>query len=267
MLDYYNPYEVLKPLDDKNESSLRIQLAAVCHLLEYYGWSDAILNHVTARLPENQNQFLMNPFGLMYQEITASNLVKLDLNGSKIGDNSWPVNKPGFILHSAIYEYRPDINCVIHTHTPYGVAISMLEKGLICSDQMAMLFHDSVGYHDFEGVVIDEDEKTRIARDLGLNKSLILRNHGLVATGRTIAEAFWNYYYLEFACKTQIIALSSGMQINQVPENIKSLSFKQHEYFCKDKAPTEENTFPGNFEVMLLALMRMLDRKGSIYKD
>lgn len=262
------PHELLKPLNNQTERAIRIQLAAVCHLLEHFGWSDAILNHASARNPENPNHYIMNPFGLMYQEVTASNLVKIDFNGHALDADAWPVNKAGAVLHSAIYEARSEINCVIHTHTPYGVAVSILDCGLLCSDQMAMLFHNSVGYHDFEGIAVNADEKSRFAENLGKNKCLILRSHGLVATGRSVAEAFWNYYYLEFACRVQILALSTGKDIRIVSDKIKSHTFEQHEFFCHEKAPTAEAEFPGNFDVMLSALMRMLDRKGdSSYKE
>lgn len=258
--------EFNKPLPHQNVNDIKIQLSAVCHLLEHFGWSDAILNHVSARVPNN-HEFFMNPYGLMYQEITASSFVTLNLKGQVTDNHAWPVNKAGIILHTAIYEARSDINCIIHTHTPYGVAVSTLECGLLCNDQMAMLFHDSVGYHDFEGVVTGEDEKIRIANDLAKNKCLILRNHGLVATGNTVAEAFWNYYYLEFACKVQILSLSTGMKNNNVSNQTKAHAFLQHEYFCRQTAPTNLEDGPGNFDTMLQALMRMLDRKGVPYKN
>jgi ribulose-5-phosphate 4-epimerase/fuculose-1-phosphate aldolase len=263
-----DPHKLLIALDNTSEKAVRIQTAAVCRLLEHFGWSDAILNHVTARVPKQQTNFFMSPFGLMYDEVCASNLVKVDFAGNCLDENPWPVNRAGVVLHSTIYEARPDINCIIHTHTPYGVAVSALECGLLCNDQMAMLFHDSVGYHDFEGIVIDDDERSRLAQDLANNKCLILRNHGLVATGRTVAEAFWNYYYLEFACQVQILAMASGKPFYKVPTSVHAKAFAQHEHFCKEKAPTQDQAFPGNFDMMLNALMRMLERRGDFsYKD
>lgn len=261
------PSDLFQPFANASEEAVRVQLAAVCHMIENFGWSDAILNHVSARVPSHNDRFIMNPYGLMYQEITASKLVKVDYNGTNIDKSPWSVNMPGLVLHAAIYEARPDITSIIHTHTPYGVAISILECGLRCTDQMAMLFEDRVGYHDFEGILISPDEKAKIAKNLGRNKCLILRNHGLVATGRSIAEAFWNYYYLEFACKVQVLAMSTGSKIKQVPKETRNHAYEQHEFFCQEKAPTVGQTFPGNCDMMLHAFMRMLDRKGCDYRS
>ncbi len=237
---------------DYKVHNTRVELAAICHLIDHYGWSDIILNHVSARVPEEKiDKFLMNPYGLLYDEITASDLVEVDFTGNQVDESSLPVNKPGSILHSAIYHSRSDINSIIHTHTAYGVALSMLEEGLILSDQMSMIFHGKIGYHDFEGIITSETEKSLITENLADNKCLILRNHGLVATGRSVAEAFWNYYYLEFACKTQILALSTGKKINEVSPVIKNITFNQHELFGSKEAPATDSNLPGNYEVML----------------
>lgn len=261
------PRDLLKPLETPDENAARVQLAAVCRLMDHYGWTDVILNHVSARVPEATDRFLMNPYGLDYSEVNASHLVKLDMACKPFDDNAWPVNVAGVMLHSAIYEARPDVHCAIHTHTPYGVAVSMLEEGLLCDDQMSMLFHGSVGYHDFEGIVVNPDEKDRIQKALGNNKCLILRNHGLVAVGASIAEAFWNYYYLEFACRVQMQVMATGAKIKTVDRATKAHTFNQHEFFCKEKAPTvSADVFPGNIEVMFAALMRMLDRKDALYR-
>ncbi len=265
-----SPKETLKPVICSTEKDARIQLAATCHLIDYYGWSDSILNHCSARVPRESGKFLMNPYGLMYNEVTASNLSVVPPADKVLEKSQWPASKPGSILHSTIYEAREDINCIIHTHTEYGVAVSMLEEGLICEDQMAMLFHDNIGYHEFEGIVINEDEKLRIKKSLGNNKCLILRNHGLVATGRSIAEAFWNYYYLEFACKVQILAKSSSMKLNKVKKDIKNTARKQHDYFCSKQAPTAAESIPGNYDVFFNAHLRLLDKLnilGAIEKD
>ncbi|NRB11332.1 MAG: class II aldolase/adducin family protein [Rickettsiaceae bacterium] len=267
VIELIEPKQKQLELNDKIKVT-KIQLAAICHLIDHFGWSDMILNHVSAKIPEGHTDtFLMNPYGLLYDEITASSLVEVDFAGNQVDKSSLPVNKPGSILHSTIYQARSDINAVIHTHTPYGVALSMLEEGLILNDQMSMIFHNKIGYHDFEGIITSPAEKSRIAENLADNKCLILRNHGLVATGKSIAEAFWNYYYLEFACKTQILALSTGKKINAVTTAIKDTTFKQHERFGSKEAPTTSNNLSGNFEAMLTSLMRMLDRKKVKYKE
>jgi ribulose-5-phosphate 4-epimerase/fuculose-1-phosphate aldolase len=262
-----NPRDLLKAVQCNDESAARVQLAAACRLMEHYDWSDVILNHVTARVPEQAEQFLMNPFGLMYSEVCASNLVKVDFAGQSIGEQHWPVNQAGIVLHSAIYAARPDVNSIIHTHTPAGVAVSMLECGLLCSDQMSLLFHDRVGYHDFEGIVVNEEEQQRLVKNVGKNKCLILRNHGLVALGASIAEAFWNYYYLEFACRVQLDVMATGSKLNSVAASIKTHTFAQHEYFCKEQAPTSLPDFPGNIDLMFAALLRMLDRRDDSYRN
>jgi ribulose-5-phosphate 4-epimerase/fuculose-1-phosphate aldolase len=259
-----NPEKFLVGNDEK---TIRVQLAAACRLIDHFGWSDVVLNHISARDPKNPDYFLMNPFGLLYSEMTASSLVKVDQAGNNVGPNQGTVNAAGVVLHGAILDARPDVNCVIHTHTPYGVAVSMLEEGLQCHDQMSMLFHNSVGYHDFEGIVVNEAEKQRLTKALGNNKCLILRNHGLVAVGGSIAEAFFNYYYLEFACRVQIHVLSSGAKINSVLDAIKTHTFDQHEYFTKQQAPTVQDKIPGIPQIMFAALLRMLDKKDDSYQE
>jgi ribulose-5-phosphate 4-epimerase/fuculose-1-phosphate aldolase len=267
MILWLNFPGVNKNMLEDNENTTRIQLAAVCRLIDHFGWSDAILNHTSARDPKNPAHFLMNPFGLLYSEMKAMDLVKVDSAGNNVGINQGVVNVAGVVLHSAILAARSDVNCVIHTHTPYGVAVSMLENGLQCNDQMSMLFHNSVGYHDFEGIVVNEDEKQRLTEALGNNKCLILRNHGLVALGSSIAEAFFNYYYLEFACRAQIQVMSTGNKISPVLNAVKNHTFEQHEFFTKQQAPTSKSEMPGIPHVMLAALMRMLDKKDSSYRE
>ncbi len=219
------------------------------------------------RDPKKPEHFFMNPFGLLYSEITASNLIKVDQAGNNISDNQGVVNAAGVVLHSAILEARPDVNCVIHTHTPYGVAVSMLKEGLQCNDQTSLLFYNNVGYHDYEGIVVDETEKQRLTKALGNNKCLILRNHGLITVGSSIAEAFFNYYYLEFACRAQIYALSTGTQLNLIDETVKKHTFEQHEYFTKQQSPTSQDKIPGVPHIMFAALMRMLDKKDNSYRE
>ena len=191
-----------------DEKELRVQLAAVYRLIDQFQMSDLIDTHISARLP-GSGSFLLNPFGMMFHEITSSNLVKVDFKGHAIDSQAWSVN-PAVVIHSAILSARPDVNCVLHTHSRYGTAVSMLECGLLPASQFALMFYNRVADHDYEGVVLDLAEQERLVKDLGNKDVMILRNHGLLTVGRTIAEAFILMFYLEKACEAQILAQSTG---------------------------------------------------------
>ena len=210
----------LKDYEDMDETALRIQLAASYRIIESLGWSYLIFGHLTVRLPGPKNHFLINPFGLMYDEVTASNLVKIDLDGNIIGNSEWGINPAGFIIHSSIHSSKEDAHCVMHTHTTAGMAMAALAKGLINIDFNGTSFHNKVSYHDFEGVTIRKEECERLANDLGNNSVMILKNHGLLTTGKTIAEAFIKLYTLENACKVQLLARASGEKLEEVPIKI-----------------------------------------------
>jgi ribulose-5-phosphate 4-epimerase/fuculose-1-phosphate aldolase len=185
------------------EWEARVELAASYRLIAHYRMTDMIYNHISLRVPGTEDQFLINAFGLLYEEVTASNLVKVDRDGQLIDDDGLDVNPAGFVIHSAIHMARPDVHCVLHTHTRAGVAVSVMKRGLLPVSQHAMRFYNRVGYHDYEGIALDTDERSRLVADLGNHHTLILRNHGLLTTGASVHAAFELMYYLEMACQIQ----------------------------------------------------------------
>ncbi len=199
----------------EEEWKIRTDLAACYRLVARFGMSDLIYNHITAKVPGSKNRFLINPFGLLYREMTASCFYTLDMDGNVVDkpETNFAVNRAGFMIHSAIHRARSDLNCVIHTHTRAGMAVSTMEEGLLPLTQTAMRFYNAIGYHDYEVPTIDESERGRIARDLGGHHALILRNHGLVACGPTIRHAWNLMYWLESACKVQVDAMAAGARL------------------------------------------------------
>jgi len=183
------------------ESQLRVELAAAYNLIHHFGWDDLIYTHLTCRIP-GTNHILINQYGMMFNEVTASNLLKVDLSGEVIGEGF--INPAGYVLHSAIHSHRPDVCCVLHTHTPSGIAVSADKDGLWPISQAAMLIAEKVSYHDYYGLVVNQEEKATIQSDLGMNDYLILRNHGLLTVGKTVANAFMNMYVLQQACDVQV---------------------------------------------------------------
>jgi ribulose-5-phosphate 4-epimerase/fuculose-1-phosphate aldolase len=192
------------------EWQARVDLAAAYRLSAHYGWTHMINNHISVRVPGTEDQFLLNPYGFLYEQITASSLVKIDVDGRKIDDNPYDVNQAGFVIHSAIHMARKDLHAIIHTHTVAGQAVSALDCGILPINQSAMRFPNRIGYHDFEGVASDLDERERIVKDLGPYKCLILKHHGLLTAGVNVAEAFNLMYYLEKSCETQMMVLASN---------------------------------------------------------
>jgi len=193
-----------------DESRLRVDLAACYRLIAVYGWDDLVFTHVSARLPGPEHHFLINPYGMMFGEITASSLVKVDGECRKLTDSPFPVNPAGFVIHSAVHAARPDAHCVLHTHTVAGVAVSAQKSGLLPISQQASVVLASLGYHDYEGIALLDAEKPRLQRDLGDNSFLILKNHGLLTVGGTVADAFLNMFLLQRACEIQVHAQSGG---------------------------------------------------------
>lgn len=197
------------------EWTVRVDLAACYRLVAYYGWTDSIATHISARIP-GEDAFLLNPYGLLFEEVTASNLVKIDLAGNILSPTEHSINPAGFVVHSAVHEARHDIGCVIHLHTDDGVAVSCLEEGLLPLNQTAMLLAENIAYHDYEGVALDLDERKRLGSDLGLRQMMILRNHGTLTVGHNVAEAFLRMYLLERACSIQVRALGMGRPLRAV---------------------------------------------------
>lgn len=212
------------------ERQVRQDLAAAYRLVALYGMDDSIYTHISARVPGKKDQFLINPFGMLFRDITASSLVKIDLDGKLVEPSTYDVNPAGFTIHSAVHAARHDAMCVLHTHTVAGVAVSSLACGLQPCNQWALQFHDRVAYHDFEGIALHHEERVRLVADLGPSaRALILRNHGLVTLGRSVAEAFILMHNLERACRVQIAIQSTGQAVYPVPEDVRELTASQYE--------------------------------------
>ena len=195
-----------------DEWQARQELACAYRLFDHFGWHELIYNHITVRVPGEKGHFLINPFGLLYREVTASNLVKIDIDGKVVlGDH--PVNRAGFVIHSAIHRARKDAHAVAHTHTTAGQAVSCQEQGLLPMSFSAVMFHDRIAYHAFEGITLDLDEQERLLADLGDKDVMILRNHGLLTCGPTLADAFQEMYQLQRSCEVQIAALAGGARV------------------------------------------------------
>lgn len=202
------------------EWALRTDLAAAYRLVAHFGWSDLVFTHISARVPGSDHHFLINPYGLLFDEITASSLVKVDLQGAKVMDSPYPVNPAGFVIHSAVHAAREDAQCVLHVHSANGIAVSAQKGGLLPVSQQSIFVHSSLGYHDYEGVALLDDEKPRLVRDLGHNTFLMLRNHGLLTVGTSVAEAFLAMYLFESACNIQLRAQSGGGELIPIPQPI-----------------------------------------------
>ena len=244
---------------DRSEAELRVQLAAAYRLVDHFGWNESIYGHLTVRVPGPERHFLINPYGLRYDEVTASNLVKIDLHGAIIGASDWPVNVAGFAIHGAVHRGAPDAHCVMHTHSPAGMAVAALAGGLLPISMNATLFHGALGYHDYEGAMVSDEEQQRLVCNLGDNRALILRNHGLLAVGRTIPEAFLYLYRLESACRTQTEALAMNSPLLEVPSAVAENSARQIDAF------TNHVEDSGGLEFS--AYMRMIDQTDPGYRE
>jgi ribulose-5-phosphate 4-epimerase/fuculose-1-phosphate aldolase len=255
------PREGLTP-----ERQARIDLAACYRLVDWYGMSDLILNHITLRVPGEDQHFLINPFGMLYSEVTASSLIKVALDGTVINNphEDYTVNLPGYVIHSAIHGARHDVACVLHTHTPAGMAVSALDCGLLPLNQTAMRFAGSVAYHEFEGVAVDLDERQRLVEHLGDCDVMILRNHGLLTVGATVAEAFVNMLRLERACQTQLLTQSAASPLRIPAQAIIDKTFAQ---LRRQPSPDKNGRLPPHGEREWPALLRMLDKHDPSYAD
>ncbi len=238
------------------EWQARVDLAAAYRLVALYGWDDLVFTHISARIP-GTDQFLINPYGMMFDEITASSLVKVDFEGNKIGDSPYPVNPAGFTIHSCIHEARDDVHCVMHTHSINGVAVSAMESGVTPISQQAFYVLASLAYHEYEGVALNEDEKARIVADMGDKTFMMLRNHGLLTVGKTPAEAFLAMYIFEAACMVQVRAQAGGGKLIPIPDEILALADKQG----------SEVTLGLGGGLIWPAMLRKLDRVNPGYAD
>ena len=242
------------------EWQLRLQLAAAYRIFDHLGWCELIYGHISLRLPGPQHHFLINPYGLRYDEMTASSLVKIDLDGNLVEPSDYPVNPAGFVIHSAIHEHRDNAHCVMHTHTRAGMAIAALECGLLPISMNAMSLHGYIAYHDFEGSTLLLEEREKLAQDLGDADGFILRNHGLLSVGRTVAEAFLYLYRLESACQVQLDAMASATELTLPPQAAIERSAQQMRQFAQCAADDI-----GQLEFG--ALVRLMDQKDSSYRQ
>jgi ribulose-5-phosphate 4-epimerase/fuculose-1-phosphate aldolase len=249
---------------DPREWETRVDLAAAYRLVDLYGMCDLHLNHISARVPGNEEHFLINPFGMMYEEITASSLIKIDLAGKIIANSNpdYGINLPGYVIHSAIHAARHDVGCVLHTHTPAGMAVSVLKCGLLPLTQTALRW-PRVAYHDYEGVFCDLDEQKRLVQNLGDCEVMIMRNHGLLACGRTIAQAFSNIFRLERACETQLRAMACNAEIVNLSPEVVAHSNAQ---LAVSPSPDAKGRKVPQGAIEWPALKRMLDRRDPSYK-
>ncbi len=240
-----------------DEWRVRVDLAACYRLIAMYGWDDMIFTHISARVPGPDEHFLINAYGLLFEEMTASSLIKVDLNGAIVLDTPYPVNPAGFTIHSAVHAARTDAGCVLHTHTRAGIAVSAQKDGLLPLSQISLIPYATVSYHDYEGIALNEDEQPRLVADLGASNFLILRNHGLLTVGANIPDAFLYMYALETACQTQIMAQSTGGGLIHINPAIVGGIQAQIEAVTKGLGGA----------LAWPALLRKLERRDSSFRD
>ncbi len=241
------------------EQSMRVNLAAAFRLVDLYGWSDLLATHLSARVPGTHDQFLINPFGVMFDEMTASALVKVDMDGNIRSDTNYPINPAGFTVHSAVHMMRDDVDCVIHTHTAAGLGVATQKHGLLPLTQQALAVMAHSGYHDYQGIAFDLAERQSMGRDLADNNVLFLRNHGLVSVGKTVGEAFMWMYRAERACKFQLAFQQSGAEATAIPPALIESTFERNRRANSPQGyrPIGVNEWP--------ALVRKLDRENPGY--
>ncbi|WP_298933411.1 class II aldolase/adducin family protein [uncultured Ramlibacter sp.] len=246
----------LKEVVSEAEWKLRVDLAAAYRLVALYGWSDLVFTHISARIPGPEHHFLINPYGLMFDEITASSLVKVDLHCNKLIASPFPVNPAGFVIHSCIHEARENAGCVLHTHSRAGVAVSAQKCGVLPISQQSTFVLASLAYHGYEGVALRDDERPRLQADLGHKNYLVLRNHGLLTVGPTIADAFLSMYTFENTCRIQIDAQAGGELITVDPRILEGMGQVMKTVTAGQGA-----------NIAWPALLRKLDRESPGYKD
>ena len=255
------PAQSMKNQVTAEEWKARVDLAACYRLVAHYGMSDMMANHISAAVPGEEGAFLINAYGMMYEEITASSLIKIDIDGNILrkpdfGPLDYGINKAGYVLHSAIHRARHDVACVIHTHTWAGMALSALDCGVLPISQTSMRFL-RIGYHDYQGVVLDRREEESLVRDLGEGDALVLRNHGLVTVGRTIGEAFNWMHRLELTARSQLAAMAAGAKLVPVPQRVLEETYLN--YQPQTRRPYGVMEWP--------ALLRMLDRLDPSFRE
>ena len=240
----------------KEEWQTRVDLAACYRMVAHYGWDDLVFTHISARVPGPDHHFLINPYGLLFEEVSASSLVKVDLQGNKVMPSEYDINPAGFVIHSAVHEARDDATCVMHLHTTEGVAISVLESGLGPYSQQSLFSLSSMSYHEYEGVALNPDEKVRLVADLGNANFMILKNHGLLTCASTIADTFLGMFILQRACEIQLMAQATGKPLIAIDEKI--LAGIQAQASQVTKSAGGKLAWPG--------ILRKLDRMCPDYK-
>lgn len=251
-----SPHTPPSPRSTVTEQALRRELAAAYRLVAHFGMTDLVYTHLSARLPGVRHAYLVNPYGFLFEEITASSLVTVDADGHPRQPTAHPINPAGFVIHSAIHRARPDAACVMHTHTIAGMAVAAQDRKILPINQISMEFHDRIGFHAYEGLAAEDNlsERERLVRDLGQHHGLILQNHGLLTVGRTVAECFYRMYYLEQACRIQVAAQSTGT----------SLHFPSPASILRARQQFEDDTDQG--QLIWQALLRKLDREQPDYQ-
>jgi ribulose-5-phosphate 4-epimerase/fuculose-1-phosphate aldolase len=246
---------VLDRISDE-ERAVRVDLAAAYRLVAHFGWDDLIFTHLSARVPGPEHHFLINPYGMMFEEITASSLVKVDLDGNIVEPSPYFINPAGFTIHSAIHAAREDAHCVMHLHTVAGVAVSAQAEGLLPLNQTAMILDGAIAFHEYEGIALNHDERPRLVADLGDKDVMLLRNHGTLTLGKTVKSAFLSMYFFEKACATQVASLAGNREIHWPKPEIQQLVRQQARYGS------------GKIDELAWApLLRMLDRQGANFRD
>jgi ribulose-5-phosphate 4-epimerase/fuculose-1-phosphate aldolase len=241
------------------EWQARVELAAAYRLTAMMGWTDMLGTHISCRVPGRHDQFLINPYGLLFEEVSASDLIKCDIEGNKLSKSPYEINSAGFTIHSAVHMNCPDAEAVMHCHTQYGVAVASQKQGLLPLTQMSLTALSQVRYHDFEGVAEDHNERERLVRDLGDGSMMILRNHGTLTVGRSIGEMFARMYRIERACKMQITAMTGGAELNRLPDEVVNHTIDQGRFIYGESGRGAGGT------LMWAALMRKLDRESPGY--
>ena len=243
---------------EKTEQELRVELAACYRIFDYLGWTELIYNHITVKLPGNDHHFLINPYGLHYSEVTASNLVKVDIDGNIMEDTEYTVNPAGILIHTAVHGAREDVQCITHTHTDAGMAVACSTGGLRTDNFYSALLQNRVAYHDFEGLTVLDDEKPRLIANIGNKNLLILRNHGLLTCGRSIPEAFYNMWALQRSCEVQVACDATGKNIIPVSDEILA---KAEQLMTIQSAGTPAG------QLEFSALVRLVDKIDPSYKN
>jgi len=249
---------------DPVERELRVQLAAAYRIVAHLGWSELIWTHTTVRVPGPEHHFLINPYGLRFDEVTASNLVKVDMDGKILGDPAQEINPAGFVIHSAIHMMRQDVRCVMHTHTTAGMAVAALDCGLLPISMYALGYYGEVAYHDYEGPSLELDERKRLTKNLGLRNVMVMKTHGLLTCGESVGQAFVRMFRLQRACEVQLAAQGTGTRLIEPPKAVRKLSLKLNQDFESTQGGDGYSRVPNpEFDAMI----RLMDRIDPSFRN